>query len=102
MINQAVLQSRQLRHRGGLYAQRAVGGLALVLLHEWDALVRHSVEVRERLAVARKARGLTELVRDQLDLLPETRARLAMDHHERRALLHGWLTDLRGGLAAAA
>jgi len=56
----------------------------------------HGIEVRERLAVARNARGPVELVRDQLDLLPETRARLAMDHHERRALLRGWVADLRG------
>ena len=84
------------RERGGLFTQRAVGGLALVLLHEWDALWRHGVDVSERLVVARNARGPGELVRDQLDLLTETRARLAMDHQERRALLHGWRADLRG------
>jgi len=92
----------ELRRRGGLYAQRAVGGLALVLLHEWDAVVRHGIDVSERLTLARKASGLTGLVRDQWDLLAETRARLAMDHHERRALLNGWVADLRGGPSAAA
>lgn len=84
------------------YTQRAVGGFALILLHEVDALSRHWVEVRERLAVARQARGVRQLVRDQVDLLAETRARLAMDQHERRALLHSWVADLRGGLRGAA
>lgn len=77
------------------YLARAVDGAALVLLHELDALGGHWVEVRERLAVARKARGFGELVRSQVDLLAETRARLALAQRERRALLHGWLADLR-------
>lgn len=84
------------------YAQRAVGGFALILLHEMDALSRHWIEVRERFAVARQARGVGQLMRDQVDLLAETRARLALDHEERLALLHSWVTDLRGGLRAAA
>lgn len=88
--------------RSELYAQRAVGGLALIVLHEVDALSRHWIEVRERLEVARKARGLGQLVRDQVDLLEETRARLVLDQRERRALLHSWVADLRGGLSAAA
>ena len=79
------------------YVERAVGGATLMLLHELDALSGHWAELRERLAVARKARGLGELVSHQVDLLPETKARLALDHRERRALLHGWLADLRGG-----
>ncbi len=84
------------------YLERAVGGAELMLLHEVDALGGHWAELRERLAVARKARGLGELVSQQVDLLPETRARLALDHRERRALLHGWLTDLRNGPRQAA
>lgn len=80
---------------GRAYVSRIVDGAAQVLLHEVDALGGHWVELRERLAVARKARGLGELVRHQVDLLPETRARLVLDHRERRALLHSWLTDLR-------
>lgn len=86
----------RLRKRGGLYTQRAVGGLALVLLHEWDALWRHGIALRERLVLARRARGVSQLLREQADLLAETRARLAMDHHERRALLNGLVADLRG------
>jgi len=88
---------------GGLaYLERAVDGAALMLMHEVDALGGHWAELRERLAVASQARGLGELVRSQVDLLPETRARLALDQRERRALLHSWLTDLRGGLRTAA
>jgi hypothetical protein len=77
---------------------RAVDGAALLLMHELDALGGHWVELRERIAVARKARGFGELVRSQVDLLPETRARLSLDQRERRALVRSWLADL--GLAA--
>ena len=93
--------SRRYR-QGEVYAQRAVGGLALIVLHEIDALLRHWVEVRERLAVASQARGVGQLVRDQVDLLPETRARLHLDQRERRALVHSWMSDLRGTLREAA
>lgn len=90
------------RRRGEQYLRRAVGGLVLMLMHEVDALSGHVAELRERLAVARQSRGLAELVRQQVDLLPETRARLVLDMSERRALLHSWVEDLRGGLRAAA
>jgi hypothetical protein len=86
---------------GRAFLERAVGGATQVLLHEFDALSGHWAELRERIAVAREARGIGELVRLQVDLLPETRARLALDQRERRALLRGWLTDLRGMRAAA-
>ena len=88
--------------RSELYAERAVGGLALIVLHEIDALSRHWIDVRERVDVARKARGFVQLVREQVDLLDETRARLHLDQRERRALLHSWVADLRAGLKAAA
>lgn len=90
------------RNRGRAYVRRAVGGLALVVLHEIDALSGHVAEVRERLAVARQARGLGDLLRVQADLLPETRTRLTLDQRERVALLHSWVADLRSGLKAAA
>jgi len=80
---------------GRAYVARALDGATRVLMHELDALEGHWVELRERLAVAREASGVAALVRAQLDLLPETRARLALDQRERRALLHSWLTDLR-------
>jgi hypothetical protein len=78
-----------------MYVRRAIGGLALVVMHELDALAGHVAEARERLAVAAKSQGLGELVRNQVDLLAETRARLVLDHRERRALLNSWVADLR-------
>lgn len=87
--------SRKYRRRGLAYMQRAAGGFTLVLAHEVGALSGHMAEVRERIAVARKARGLVELLRDQADLLPETRARLALDQRERLTLLNGLIADLR-------
>lgn len=82
--------------RSRKFASQAVGGLALILVHEVDAVTGHWAEVRERLAVARKSRSLGELLRHQFDLLPETRARLALDQRARRELLSGWWSDLRG------
>ena len=102
MMQKALTVSRNYRRRGEAFAYRAVGGFTLIVLHEIDALTRHGVDVRERLAVARKARGVGQLVREQVDLLAETRARLAMDQRERRALLYSFWVDLRGGLRAAA
>jgi hypothetical protein len=77
------------------WLERAVDGAAALVLHELDALAGHWAEVRERVAVARAASGLGELVRVQVDLLPETRARLALDQRERLALLNSWIEDLR-------
>lgn len=77
------------------WLERAVTGATRLLMHEFDALSGHWAEVNERLALAREARGLGELVNAQIDLLAETRARLSLDHRERRALLNGWLADLR-------
>ena len=95
------LMSTKVPESGRLFLERAIGGVALMLIHEVDSLGGHWAELRERLAVARKARGLGELVSDQMDLLPETRARLALDHRERVALLYSWLEDLRGEREAA-
>ena len=54
--------------------ERALDGASALVLHEIDALAGHWAELRERAAVAREASGLAELVRTQVDLLPETRA----------------------------
>ena len=83
------------------YVARVVDGAMQMLWHEVDALGGHWAELLERLAVASKARGLGELVRHQVDLLPETRARLVLDHRERRALLHSLWTDLQAGAAGS-
>ena len=87
--------STQSPARGRVFIERAVDGATQMLIHEIDALSGHWAELRERLAVARQSRGIGDLVRTQVDLLPETRARLILDQRERRALLHSWLTDLR-------
>lgn len=102
MFQRALSYTRQYRHSGARYVNRAVGGLALMLMHEIDALSGHVAELRERLAVARQSQGLGELVRKQVDLLPETRARLVLDQRERSALLRSWVADLRTGRRAAA
>ncbi|MEK6807009.1 MAG: hypothetical protein AABY95_10230 [Pseudomonadota bacterium] len=73
--------------------QRAAMGLAMIAVHEWGALGAHYSELRERVAVARRARGAGELLRDQVDLLPETRARLRQDQHVRRELLRRWVKN---------
>jgi hypothetical protein len=95
MTNKNWNRTKRPRRRGAAYLERAAGGLTLVLMHETGALSGHLAELRERLAVARKARNVAEMLRDQLDLLPETRARLALDQRERRELISRWLSDLR-------
>lgn len=74
--------------------QRAAIGLAMIAVHEWGALGAHYAELRERVAVARRARGAGELLRDQMDLLPETQARLRQDQQVRRELLRRWVRTL--------
>jgi len=64
-------------------------GLSLLAEHETNALGDHLQALNRRVRVARKARSLGELLRDQLDLLPDTGARL------RRRLLAGLGRDLR-------
>jgi hypothetical protein len=102
MKDRALTLSRNYRRRGEAYAARAVGGFVLIVMHELDAVSGHVAELRERFAVARQARDVRDLVGMQVDLLAETRARLQLDQRERRALLHSWVADLRGGLRAAA
>lgn len=83
------------------YFGRALEGAARLMRHEVDAVSGHWAELRERLAVAGKSRGLGDLLRTQVDLLPETKARLTLDQRERLALLRSWLADLRGTHATA-
>ena len=77
-------------------------GLSLLAEHETNALGDHLQALNRRLVVASKARSLGELLRDQIDLLPDTRARLNRDHDRRRSfvLLAGAVglpRALRGG-----
>ncbi len=80
------------------FLERAIDGFGQLAMHEADALDGHLDALRERLAVARKARGLGELLRDQFDLIPSTRARFTRDHETRLRLLR----ELKQGRDAAA
>jgi hypothetical protein len=84
------------------YVNHALGGVVLLAAYELSTLDGHLADVRERLSVARSARSLRQLVRDQVDLLPETRVRLAHDGKERRELVRGWLECLKRLEARAA
>ena len=84
------------RHRP-LPIDRLVDSLALIALHEADALHAHLNAAGERLRLALEARSARELWRDQIDLLPESRNRLREDHAVRRQLWRGLLHDLRTG-----
>lgn len=63
--------------------ERALDGVGQIAMHEAGAIDNHLFALRERLAVARKARGAGELLRDQIDLLPASRSRFAADHRRR-------------------
>ncbi|MES0872634.1 hypothetical protein [Sinimarinibacterium thermocellulolyticum] len=71
--------------------------MTLIVLHEADALDALAKAAGERLRLARRARSLGELWRDQVDLLPETRNRLRGDHAVRRRLWAGLVRDLKPG-----
>jgi hypothetical protein len=79
---------------GSAYVDRTLQDLRNLTGHEADAITGHWSELAERLAVARRARDVVELVRDQIDLLPETRARLRRDHYRRRTLLRGLVVHI--------
>lgn len=77
------------------HLDRIVGGFSLLVLHETGSLQGHVAALQERLRLAQRARGLGELLRDQVDLLPESRNRLRRDQQIRRQLWRGWVRDLR-------
>jgi hypothetical protein len=66
--------------------ERTIDSVGQIAMHEAGAIDNHLFALRERLAVARKARGVGELLRDQIDLLPASRNRLAADHRRRLRL----------------
>lgn len=71
-------------------------GFSVLVEHESNALDDLVASLRERLVVARKARNLGEFLRNQLDLLPDTQARLRRDHSVRSHLIRGLGRDIRG------
>ncbi|MGH8456761.1 MAG: hypothetical protein ACRETW_07135 [Stenotrophobium sp.] len=76
------------------YLDRAAGAVSLIAAHETDALCGLWSALSERLAVARRARNIGELIRDQIDLLPESRNRFAHEQAVRRELWRGLAKDL--------
>jgi hypothetical protein len=81
--------------RGRVLASRLLDGLSTIALHEADALNAHLLAAGERLRIAAQACNAAELLRDQLDLLPESRNRLRHDQEVRRMLWRGLIRDLR-------
>lgn len=77
-----------------LYLDRSLGGIALLAVHEMDSLRGHLSALRERWSVARRARTPGELIRDQVDLLPESRNRVLQDQDVRKELWRGLVKDL--------
>ena len=82
------------QQRHSVYLDRILGGVALIAVHEAGSIRGHVAAASERLRVARRARGLGELLRDQVDLLPESRNRLRRDRAVRLQLWRGLLRDL--------
>lgn len=58
-----------------------------LLRHERAALAGHRHALLEQLAVARRARTFSQLVNEQIDLVPESRRRLRRNAETRRAIL---------------
>jgi hypothetical protein len=76
------LRKAQMEH----LIERAIDSVGQIAMYEAGALDGHLLALRERWAVARKARGVGELLRDQLDLIPATRLRLSEEHEARLRL----------------
>ncbi len=72
----------------------AMDGFSVLVEHESSALGNLRAGLRERLLVAKQARSVGELLRNQVDLLAETQAHLRRDHGLRSALLKGFSRDL--------
>lgn len=66
--------------------ERALDGASQIAMYEAGVLDGHLLGLRERWSVARRARGVGELLRDQYDLLPATRMRLHEEHAGRLKL----------------
>jgi len=85
---------RDFTQKASHYLDRAFSGIALFAVHEVGTLRGHWADVDIRLKVARRARGAGELIRDQIDLLPESRNRVMRDQRVRRELWRGAVKDM--------
>ena len=85
-----------------VYLDRVLGGAALIALHEAGSLQGHFEAMNERVRIATRARNVGELIRNQFDLIPETRNRFQRDHQVRRQLWRGLVRDLTAPVPSAA
>ncbi|MGH8457812.1 MAG: hypothetical protein ACRESV_00565 [Nevskiales bacterium] len=69
------------------YIDPYIDVMCKLLRHERAALAGHRHAMLEQLAVARRALTLSQLINDQIDLLPESRRRLRRNAEIRRAIL---------------
>ncbi len=86
---------------------RSTGRQSLELLacwrrHEWCSLQGHWHALMERAQLARRAPSLSQLIHDQLDLLPESRRRFRRNAEGRRAILQKLGRALRQLLSGGA
>ena len=79
----------------------AMDGLSVLIEHESNALDNLRKSLSERWTVAGKARGIGELLRDQIDLVPDTQSRLMRDQQLRSELLRGFRRDLKQSLLSS-
>lgn len=79
---------------------RTSGQRSLVVLkcwrqHEWRSLQGHWYALLERAQLARSAPSVTQLVHEQLDLVPESLRRLQRNADTRRAMFRELAKSLR-------
>lgn len=60
-------------------------------VQEFEALRGLWQDVHERYRVARRARSVSELLRDQWDLIPASSQRVRANYQRRRLLIRNWL-----------
>lgn len=79
-------------------ARQALGQIAE---HETNVLGDHLQALNRRLRIARKARSVGELLRDQIDLMADSRERLRRDQQRRQRLLGQLRSELRRSVSSA-
>jgi hypothetical protein len=87
------------KHGIGRAGPVLVSGVGQLIRHEWDAVRGHHHALLERLAVARDAENLGQMIGEQLDLLPESRLRLRRVSAARRRIFVTTATLLRDAVS---
>lgn len=72
-----------------------VSGIEDLASHEWAALRGHGQALIARFDVARQASSIGQLIRDQVDLLPESRLRIRRNAEARQRIITSVNTALR-------